>query len=581
MSSKISVSVVLLLVLTLSGFGQDPASRDAEAIKAKRAKIIDNIVRESAELRLPENRAFISAKLGALVSKADPERASTLFKNSVAELLAAQGIAESNKNPNQQNYDLLNSQSLRPAVLNMVASADAEFALSSLYRTRPTAIQRALTQTTANTKINSSSWNFAQLAQQEIALEQRLIRALAEQRPERSIAFLKESIKKNLSSETLELVKKVWAKDPAGGNEVANEVVDRLMSKSFIGENNQVNYDLLNLATSLFGEYLRARTPDEKSIVFAESGMRSLAGKLLSTYIERGGSVGYIPLQQLEPIAKRFSPASYELLKKAAVNNRNFGPVYGGPQDNEAYSKLMSSNPTAETLIAEAKKFPVETRRTIYVSAANKLSDADQYDRALALLNDNFEDDALENAISSLNWYHAHHLINRGDYDAAEATILELNESNRISALVALATTIYNKDPDANRGRANSLLQRARVFLPARPETSNEFTQLLQLINAMAGIDPSEAFRNFEPVVDQINQLTEAWAVVNAFQGGGNVRQGEYLLTNGLSFGVYIDPSMLRTLAQKDFDRTTTLIDGFQRRELRILVLATLLEGGF
>ena len=52
MSSKISVSVVLLLVLTLSGFGQDPASRDAEAIKAKRAKIIDNIVRESAELRL-------------------------------------------------------------------------------------------------------------------------------------------------------------------------------------------------------------------------------------------------------------------------------------------------------------------------------------------------------------------------------------------------------------------------------------------------------------------------------------------------------------------------------------------------
>ena len=581
MSSKISVSVVLLLVLTLSGFGQDPASRDAEAIKAKRAKIIDNIVRESAELRLPENRAFISAKLGALVSKADPERASTLFKNSVAELLAAQGIAESNKNPNQQNYDLLNSQSLRPAVLNMVASADAEFALSSLYRTRPTAIQRALTQTTANTKINSSSWNFAQLAQQEIALEQRLIRALAEQKPERSIGFLKESIKKNLSSETLELVKKVWAKDPAGGNELANEVVDRLMSKSFIGENNQVNYDLLNLANSLFGEYLRARTPDEKSIVFAESGMRSLAGKLLSTYIERGGSVGYIPLQQLEPIAKRFSPASYELLKKAAVNNWNFGPVYGGPQDNEAYSKLMSSNPTAETLIAEAKKFPVETRRTIYVSAANKLSDADQYDRALALLNDNFEDDALENAISSLNWYHAHHLINRGDYDAAEATILELNESNRISALVALATTIYNKDPDANRGRANSLLQRARVFLPARPETSNEFTQLLQVINAMAGIDPSEAFRNFEPVVDQINQLTEAWAVVNAFQGGGNVRQGEYLLTNGLSFGVYIDPSMLRTLAQKDFDRTTTLIGGIQRRELRILVLATLLEGGF
>jgi hypothetical protein len=69
--------------------------------------------------------------------------------------------------------------------------------LSSLYRTRPTAVQKALSQGSANTKINSSSSNFAQLAQQEITLEQRFIRILAEQKPERSIAFLKESIKKN------------------------------------------------------------------------------------------------------------------------------------------------------------------------------------------------------------------------------------------------------------------------------------------------------------------------------------------------------------------------------------------------
>jgi hypothetical protein len=83
--------------------------------------------------------------------------------------------------------------------------------------------------------------------------------------------------------------------------------------------------------------------------------------------------------------------------------------------NDEAYTKLMSSNPTADIMIGEAKKFPVDTRRSIYISAANKLSDAGQYDRAVALLNDNFEGDALENAVSSLNWYYAHLLINRGD----------------------------------------------------------------------------------------------------------------------------------------------------------------------
>jgi hypothetical protein len=159
--------------------------------------------------------------------------------------------------------------------------------------------------------------------------------------------------------------------------------------------------------------------------------------------------------------------------------------------------------------------------------------------------------------------------------------MMEFNESNRVSGLTSLATTIYNKDPEANRSRANALLQRARTFLPARPETNNEFNQLIQLINTMAGIEPTEAFRNFEPVIDQINQIAEAWAIVTAFQGGGTIRQGEYVMTNGFSFGVYIDPSTFSTLARKDFGRTTTLIDGVQRRELRILVLTTLLESGF
>ena len=89
-----------------------------------------------------------------------------------------------------------------------------------------------------------------------------------------------------------------------------------------------------------------------------------------------------------------------------------------------------------------------------------------------------------------------------------------------------------------------------------------------------------KADARYPTAFDQINELTEAWAIVNAFQGG-NVRQGEYLLTNGFNFGVYIDPSTYRTLAQKDFDRTMPLIDGLRRREMRILILTSLLEGGF
>ena len=580
MKYRISLSLVFVLIFSVSVFSQDTAV-DPETEKLRierRTKLIENLLRDTAELRLPENRAFTSAKLGSLLWKTDPEKAMTLFRNAVTDLIAAQAAAEAGKGSNNQFYDLLSSQSLRPSILSSIASADAELALDSLYRSRPLAVQRALAQG-GRRKINNSSIGNLHLAQQEVTLEQRLIRMVAEQKPERSVALLKESIKKNLSGETLALLKKVWSKDPAAGNELANEVVNRLVSSPFFGADNQVNYDLITLSNAILGEYVRERNPDEKYIAFVESGMRALANKLISTYIERAGALGYVPLGQLEPVAKRFSPSSYEQLKKAAANTRGLGH-HVTVDFPEAYTKLMSGNPTAETLISEAKTFPIETRRSVYSHAANKLSDAGHYQRAVALLNEHFEDEALEHAISSLNWYHAHHLINRDEYDAAEAMIMEFNESNRISGLTSLATKIYSKNPKENLARASGILQRARTFLPETPETGNELSQLLQLIASMATIDSSEAFRNLEPVIDQVNRLTEAWAVVNRFQGG-NIRQGEYIMANGLNFGIYLDPGIFKTLAQKDFERTMQLIDRFERREMRIIVVTGLLESGF
>ena len=82
----------------------------------------------------------------------------------------------------------------------------------------------------------------------------------------------------------------------------------------------------------------------------------------------------------------------------------------------------------------------------------------------------------------------------------------------------------------------------------------------------------------FEPLVEQLNQLSEAFAVVHAFQGGGMIREGEYVMAHGFNFGVYLDPNMLRNLAQKDPDRTISLVDGFARREVRVMLRLNLLE---
>ena len=582
MRKRISRSFLFVLLFCAGFvFAQQPAQdQDAEKLKAeRRAKLITAIMREAAELTLPENSALVSARLGAAIWKEDPERAGSLFRNAVASLIAAQSLAEASKNSPNRPYDLLNSQSVRPTILNSIAAADAEFALEGLYKSRPLAVQRALAQRTSGTKFNDGSSNYMQLAQQEINLEQRFIRMVAEQKPQRSTEMLKESIKKQLSGETLAMLKKLWEKEPAAANELANDVVDRLISASFGGPNNQMNHELLNVSNAILTEFIRERPAEEKGLAFDESRMRALAQKLIAAYIEHGPRMGYIPLPQLEPIAKRLSSSVlFAQLKKVAESTRGFGHVRHLQEDAE-YSKLLASNPTADMLLAEAKRFPPETRRSLYQNAANKLSDAGQYERALALLNDQFEGDALENAISGLNWYHAHLLVQRGDFDQAESMMMQLNDGNRISALISLATTVFYKDQKENRARANGILQRVRSLMAERPETSTDFSQLFQLIGVMATVEPVEAFRNLEPMVGRVNEVTEAFAVVNAYQGG-NIRSGEYSLVNGYNMGVYLEPSILRTLAQNDFSRAMAMIDGLSRREMRIMIWMTLLENG-
>jgi hypothetical protein len=48
MSNKMAVGMVLLFVSALGGFAQDPSSRDAETLKARRAKITETILRDPA-----------------------------------------------------------------------------------------------------------------------------------------------------------------------------------------------------------------------------------------------------------------------------------------------------------------------------------------------------------------------------------------------------------------------------------------------------------------------------------------------------------------------------------------------------
>jgi hypothetical protein len=569
------LAALIMLLCGMDAFAQK--EDDAAKEKLRRQIILtESIIGDTREFRLAENRAVVLSKIGSRLWETDQKRAGDLFRDAVNELLGAQAAAQAARRSGYQN-ELLTGQNTRPQILQTIAARDAEFALQSFYKTRPAAIEMAISNSRAKDSKIRNSGNDIHLAQAETQLEQTMIRMAAEQSPERAIALLKSALKKGVSNETLNLLKKLFEKDPVAANELAADIAGQLARKSYMLSSSQLDYQSIQLTTSILTEHIRERPATEKALRFEASQMRSLAEKLIEFYIERGSQSGYWLGPQLIPIAEKLAPTSVEKLKQVNKNMPQRG-FHGISQDPET-AKLLNGEASVEEMITGAAKLPVESRGQVYQMAANKLSGAGDFAGARSLLKEHFSGEALEGAEHSLDWNYSNHLVNTDRFAEAEALIDEFPDVNRISALLSMANSVFNSDQVKNKSYAVALLEKARGQLPAKPETNSEMSHMMQIISAYSRIDHAEAFRAFEGLIPQINELTEASVVVYGFQGNYNVRQGEMLVSQGNSLGIHIDSSIFRSLAQLDFERTLNLIAGFSRREMRVNFKQQLLEG--
>jgi hypothetical protein len=63
------------------------------------------------------------------------------------------------------------------------------------------------------------------------------------------------------------------------------------------------------------------------------------------------------------------------------------------------------------------------------------------------------------------------------------------------------------------------VLAKARALISDKPENSTELGILMQIISTFINIEPDEAFRLFDPLVPQINELSERSVVLAGFSG--------------------------------------------------------------
>lgn len=545
----------------------------------RRLALADQLANEAAGLRLGENRAWVFAQTGALVWSSDQKASQSFFQRAINELTSVMTQAEmtSKSKLNERSFDLGNSLRYRQQILTSIANHNPEFALEALYRTRSASIQRALMQNDTTTPkggssmANSDRW----IADGEISLEQNLMSLAARKNPELAIKLLQDAIKKGVSAQTLNLLRDLYLKDPAAANALADDVMSRVMSSSFSSDQRESGY--VSAAFSILNDAMRERKPGAKELKFDDAQIRSLANKLINFVLSQNAPNLLGQYRQILPIAQKFAPQTVAALKK--LQNTQIPPAVRASMDSNVRAMMTDPKLTSAQMMAQAKTLEPELRPAVYQSAAIRLATRGDLNGALDIVNANFTGEALDRTIDITNSSYASFLASSGRFDEAERIIDSLPDNMKVGSLISLAAMVFRKDPIENKTAALGILRKVRNMYPDRPNDQQELRALMQLTGAYAPIDAGEAFDVIEPVVPQLNELTDATAIVQAFNNRTSVRSGEFDLLNGLgSVGFQFSQPVLAALAKADYERTTKMIDSFSRREVRISLKLQLAE---
>ncbi len=527
--------------------------------------LLEQIAKDAEALRLSENRALVAAKLAEGYWRYDEKRAREFFQTAVNELVAAQIQAEANKKQASMLYSLINGISPRQEILTLIAARDAELALDSFYKSRPPKLTAILMNPEEMKKPTSQ-----QFVQNEIYFEQSLISRVSEQNPQRALKLIRDSLAKGVTYEAISLIERLKAKDPELAAQFAGEVADRLLAMDF----EKMNQDF-SIATSFITQFGKKPEEGEKPVKVDEKKLRDLTNLVIRNILKADDEY-YYEFESLLPIIEKYSPENVATIKKRIAKLENMSER----REYAAYEKLMESEPSAEKLLAEAEKFSESFRNQMYYAAAEKSAKSGNVAQAQKIIQSKMSQEETENYLAQINYGLISQAMTDGKFEESNLLINQIpNEASRFSFLIQLAMSVYKKNPAENKKQTLAIIDQARALVPQPAETLEDMSNIMQLGVMLADIEPEQSFQTIEIMTQPINEYVEASVIVSKYRNDGTLRQGEMVINSyGGINGFYNLNPILTALKGKDFKRTMSFINGFQRLEARLSMLIQLID---
>jgi hypothetical protein len=541
-----------------------PSKEDEEKARQELERkvliLLDDVVSDAQTLKLVENRSIIQASAADLLWPRDEKRARAYFRDALMGLAEAFSSIDAKDSSKVYSYWML--VQLRHQLIRMAARRDPQLALDLLAATRPPAADEALAA--------------SGMPDQELALEQSLAVEAVANDPKRAFQMAEDSLSKGVSYSLLGVLGKLQQKDSELGQRFLVDLIKKLQTEN-LSRNPTAVYvaqDLLRTALRPQDALAGGARPNSASIKplnFDDQMKRDLADVL--TRAALSGPSDYpvvISLQLFLPDLEKLVPERAEQLRKRVADaKKNLDPQT---------KKWMEFEPllrdgTTDAILDAASKAPAGMRTALYSSAAWKLFNAGDVERARQIISDNLSGQEREQSLAQIDRLLVARALKDGKLDEAKRLIERVQSKlGRAVQFSLLAMALMKK---GERKMALELMDETKKLINPQPDNQEEINTLLVVARAYAAIEPARAFELIEPLVDQANEMISAAALLDKFSSGqGIFRKGEMVLQPGFMTASSMFTRYgkeLGALARADFNRTKAIADRLQRSEVRMM----------
>jgi hypothetical protein len=573
-------------------FAQNITPTETQSEKEKTQKELEKLVSEilnqtvssASSLKLPQNRAVVYAIAGDLYWKFDEKRARQLFRNSGNEILTANIEADSEKKADDLPFPIiLNRSNFRSEILLVIAKRDADLALEMLIETRPANIVEGLAKAAQpNTRLESVSVGFnpeqARLSQ-EIALEQHFITLSAEQNPDKAIKLIKESLAKGISNQMITLLQKINQKDEKKAMDLADEIVKKIIDADLNKKSDELSaaIQIMQFATQQNAQ----KNTKEKLFRFSETQQKDIANKLANTFMQPGNSLEMTrKFTQIIRILENLIPERTALLKQKQAD-----AMKTLPPEIKRMQQDWNANSTPEEIIAGLPKLNELEKNNSYQLLTIKIAQIEDEARAKKLIEQISDEKAREFITEQYESFKISRAARNGKLDEARKLIGNLTKKKtQIQKLVSLAIDFHKKGGEKDLETSEILMKEASALANEVPEDEDELNDLMEIVKGYTVVNPDQAIRIFEPIVDQINDVIQASAILSKYnKRNQSFKKGELLMrttgfgSNEILLFRYIN--QIQMLGKADLNRMNLFADKFQRSDARILVKLFIAQG--